>query len=339
MTKRKVYFPLIVGIAIAVGIFIGSTFNFQNKSVLFSSNSNEAKIKRLINYIEYDYVDKVNTDSLLDDAITTMLANLDPHSVYIPKDELQRVTESMQGKFAGIGVSFIVHDDSVAVSSVIKGGPSEKAGIKAGDRIIIANSDTLFGKSLMKKAGIAEIERGTIEGNRKMSDAVMKALKGEPDTKVNVLVYRRSTNQKLKFPITRGDVSITSVSAHYMINNRLGYIKVDRFARTTYQEFKKALDELIGKGMTSLALDLRGNPGGYMDIANMIVDEFLEDGKLIVFTKNKNGAVDKSFSTEKGDFEHGKIFVLIDQNSASASEIVAGALQDNDKGTIVGRRS
>jgi carboxyl-terminal processing protease len=339
MIKRKVYFPLIVGIAIAVGIFIGSTFNFKNKSVLFSSNSNEAKIKRLINYINYDYVDKVNTDSLLDDAITTMLAKLDPHSVYIPKDELQRVTESMQGKFAGIGVSFIVHDDSVAVSSVIKGGPSEKAGIKAGDRIIAANSDTLFGKSFLKKAGIAEIERGTIEGNRKMSDAVMKALKGEPDTKVNVLVYRRSTNQKLKFPITRGDVSITSVSAHYMINNTLGYIKVDRFARTTYQEFKKALDELIGKGMTSLALDLRGNPGGYMDIANMIVDEFLEDGKLIVFTKNKNGAVDKSFSTDKGDFEHGKIFVLIDQNSASASEIVAGALQDNDKGTIVGRRS
>jgi carboxyl-terminal processing protease len=339
MTKRKVYFPLIIGIAIAAGIFIGSTFNFKNKSVLFSSNSNEAKIKRLINFIQYDYVDKVNTDSLLDDAITTILAKLDPHSVYIPKDELQRVTESMQGKFAGIGVSFLIHEDSVAVSGVIKGGPSEKAGIKAGDRIIIANNDTLFGKSLMKKAGFTEIERGTIEGNRKMSDAVMKALKGEPDTKVNVKVYRRSTNKILNFPITRGDVSITSVSAHYMINNTLGYIKVDRFARTTYQEFKKALDELIGKGMTSLALDLRGNPGGYMDIANMIVDEFLEDGKLIVFTKSKNGAVDKSFSTDKGDFEHGKIFVLIDQNSASASEIVAGALQDNDKGTIVGRRS
>ena len=339
MTKRKVYFPLIVGIAIAIGIFIGSKFNFQNKSVLFSANSNEAKIKRLINYINYDYVDKVNTDSLLDDAITTMLTKLDPHSVYIPKDELQRVTESMQGKFAGIGVSFIVHEDSVAVSSVIKGGPSEKAGIKAGDRILVANNDTLYGKSFLKKAGISEIERGSLDGNRKMSDAVMKALKGEPDTRVNVLVYRRATNQKLKFPITRGDVAITSVSAHYMINNTLGYIKVDRFARTTYQEFKKALDELIAKGMTSLALDLRGNPGGYMDIANMIVDEFLEDGKLIVFTKNKNGAVDKSFSTEKGDFEHGKIFVLIDQNSASASEIVAGALQDNDKGTIVGRRS
>ncbi|MFZ2431996.1 MAG: S41 family peptidase [Lutibacter sp.] len=339
MIKNKVYFPLIIGIAIAAGIFIGSTLNFQNKSVLFSSNSNEAKIKRLINYIEYDYVDKVNTDSLLDDAITTMLAKLDPHSVYIPKDELQSVTESMQGKFAGIGVSFLIHEDSVAVSSVIKGGPSEKAGIKAGDRILVANTDTLFGKSLITKAGVAKIDRGTVDGNRKMSDAVMKALKGEPDTKVNVLVYRRSVNKKLNFAITRGDVSIKSVSAHYMINNTLGYIKIDRFARTTYDEFKYDLDELISKGMTSLALDLRGNPGGYMDIANMIVDEFLEDGKLIVFTKSKNGAIDKSFATDKGDFEHGKIYVLIDQNSASASEIVAGALQDNDKGTIVGRRS
>ncbi len=339
MIKRKAYLPLIIGIAIAVGIFIGSTFNFQNKSVLFSSNSNEAKIKRLINYIHYDYVDKVNTDSLLDDAITTMLTKLDPHSVYIPKDELQRVTESMQGKFAGIGVSFIIHNDSVAVSSVIKGGPSEKAGIKAGDRIIIANNDTLFGKGIVKKAGISEIERGTILGNRKMSDAVMKALKGEPDTKVNVVVYRRSTNKTLNFPITRGDVSISSVSAHYMINNSLGYIKVDRFARTTYDEFKHDLDELISKGMTSLVLDLRGNPGGFMDIADQIVDEFLEAGKLIVFTKNKNRKVDKSFATDKGDFEHGKLYVLIDQNSASASEIVAGALQDNDKGTIVGRRS
>lgn len=339
MTKRKAYLPLYIGIAIALGIFIGSTFNFNNNAVLFSSNSKEAKIKRLINFIQYDYVDKVNTDSLLDDAITTMLAKLDPHSVYIPKDELQSVTESMQGKFAGIGVSFIIHEDSVAVSSVIKGGPSEKAGIKAGDRILIANTDTLFGKSFIKKAGVSKIERGTIDGNRKMSDAVMKALKGEPDTKVNVLVYRRSLNKKLNFAITRGDVSIKSVSAHYMINNTLGYIKVDRFARTTYDEFKKDLDELISKGMTSLALDLRGNPGGYMDISNKIVDEFLSDGKLIVFTKSKNGAIDKSFATDKGDFEHGKIYVLIDQNSASASEIVAGALQDNDKGTIVGRRS
>ncbi|MGV8945422.1 MAG: S41 family peptidase [Lutibacter sp.] len=339
MKKRKAYLPLVIGIAIAVGIFIGSAFNFKNKSVLFSSNPSEAKIKRLINYIQYDYVDKINTDSLLDDAITTMLAKLDPHSVYIPKNELQQVTESMQGKFAGIGVTFLIHEDSVAVSSVIKGGPSEKAGLLAGDRIIMANADILFGKNILKKANVNENEQGTIEGNRKVSDAVMSALKGEPETIVNLVVYRRSAKKSLNFSIKRGDVSIKSVSAYYMINNTLGYIKIDRFARTTYDEFKKALDELISKGMTSLALDLRGNPGGFMDISNRIVDEFLEDGKLIVFTKNKNGSVEKSFATGKGDFEHGKIYVLIDQNSASASEIVAGALQDNDKGTIVGRRS
>ncbi len=339
MKKRKAYLPLVIGIAIAVGIFIGSAFNFKNKSVLFSSNPSEAKIKRLINYIQYDYVDKINTDSLLDDAITTMLAKLDPHSVYIPKNELQQVTESMQGKFAGIGVTFLIHEDSVAVSSVIKGGPSEKAGLLAGDRIIMANADILFGKNILKKANVNENEQGTIEGNRKVSDAVMSALKGEPETIVNLVVYRRSAKKTLNFSIKRGDVSIKSVSAYYMINNTLGYIKIDRFARTTYDEFKKALDELISKGMTSLALDLRGNPGGFMDISNRIVDEFLEDGKLIVFTKNKNGSVEKSFATGKGDFEHGKIYVLIDQNSASASEIVAGALQDNDKGTIVGRRS
>jgi len=339
MTKRKASMPIFIGFAIVIGIFIGSTFNYKNQSVLFSSNTNEAKIKRLINYIQYDYVDKVNTDSLLDDAITNMLVKLDPHSVYIPKEELKRVTESMEGKFVGIGVSFLMHEDSVVVTGVIKGGPSEKAGIQEGDRIIIAGKDTLFGKSIIAKANLDEKEIGTILGSRKISDAVMKSLKGEPETTVNIFVYRRSVDEILQIPIARGEVSIKSVSSYYMINETLGYINIDRFARTTYDEFKIGLDELISKGMTSLVLDLRGNPGGFMDIANSIIDEFLEDGKLIVFTKNKNGDVDRSFATSYGDFENGKVYVLIDQNSASASEIVAGALQDNDKGVIVGRRS
>ena len=339
MTKRKASMPIFIGFAIVIGIFIGSTFNYKNQSVLFSSNTNEAKIKRLINYIQYDYVDKVNTDSLLDDAITNMLVKLDPHSVYIPKEELKRVTESMEGKFVGIGVSFLMHEDSVVVTGVIKGGPSEKAGIQEGDRIIIAGKDTLFGKSIIAKANLDEKEIGTILGSRKISDAVMKSLKGEPETTVNIFVYRRSVDEILQIPIARGEVSIKSVSSYYMINKTLGYINIDRFARTTYDEFKIGLDELISKGMTSLVLDLRGNPGGFMDIANSIIDEFLEDGKLIVFTKNKNGDVDRSFATSYGDFENGKVYVLIDQNSASASEIVAGALQDNDKGVIVGRRS
>jgi carboxyl-terminal processing protease len=339
MSKRKIYYPLVVGIAVAIGILIGSTLNFKNKSVIFSSNTNEAKIKRLINYIQYDYVDKVNTDSLLDNAISNMLMKLDPHSVYIPKDELGRVTESMEGKFVGIGVSFLMYNDTVAITNVIEGGPSEKAGLLAGDRIIVADKDTLCGTSILRKAGVTANEKGTFIENRKVSDAVMKSLKGEPETKVEVEVYRRSNNKKLKFTINRGEVPIKSVSSYYMINNSLGYINIDRFARTTYDEFKKGLDALIAQNMTSLVLDLRGNPGGFMDIANQIVDEFLEDKKLIVFTKNKNGEVDRSFATNKGDFENGKVYVLIDQNSASASEIVAGALQDNDKGIIVGRRS
>ena len=339
MTKRNIYIPFLIGIAIALGVFIGSNLNFNNKSVLFSSNSKEAKIKKLINYINYDYVDEVDTDELLDGAITEMLGKLDPHSVYIPKEDLQQVTENMQGKFVGIGVSFLMYKDSIAVNTVIKDGPSERAGIKAGDRIIYADTDTLFGKSMLKKAGVLENEEGSIIGDRKISAAILKSLKGEPETNVNVSVYRRSSDEVLEFPITRGEVALKSVTAHYMITPDLGYIKVERFARTTYDEFKIYLEELIENGMTSLVLDLRGNPGGFMDIANSIVDEFLEDGKLIVFTKNKRGRVDKSYATEIGDFEDGNVYVLIDQNSASASEIVAGALQDNDKGTIVGRRS
>ena len=339
MSKRKINLPLYLAIAVIIGIAIGTLFNFKKKPVLFSSNTNEAKIKRLIDYINYDYVDKVDTDSLLDDAITKMLSELDPHSVYIPKNELKSVTETMQGKFVGIGVSFLMHEDTVAVSSVIKGGPSEKAGIKDGDRILTANKDTLFGKSILKKAEVNKTEGKTISGNRKISDAVIKSLKGEPDTKVEVTVYRKSTHKILKFPIIRGEVPIISVPSYYRINKTLGYIKIDRFARTTYKEFKVALETLKSEGITSLTLDLRGNPGGFMDIANKIVDEFLTDGKLIVFTKNKYGEVDKSFATDKGDFEDGKVYVLINENSASASEIVSGALQDNDRGVIVGRRS
>lgn len=339
MKLKKTYLPLVVGIAVAIGVAIGATLNFNNRSALFSSNSNEAKIKKLINYIQYDYVDKVNTDSLLDNAISNMLLKLDPHSVYIPKEELGRVTETMEGKFVGIGVTFLIYNDTVAISSVIEGGPSERAGLKAGDRILIAEKDTLFGESIKKKAGVLESEEGSFLGSRKVSEAVMNSLKGQPNTKVNLTIFRRSEKKNLNITISRGEVPIKSVSSYYMINSDLGYINIDRFARTTYDEFKKGLDELRTKGMKSLVLDLRGNPGGYMDIANKIIDEFLEDGKLIVFTKNKNGEEEKYFATKKGDFEKEKVYVLIDQNSASASEIVAGALQDNDKGTIVGRRS
>lgn len=320
MNKKNL--PLFLSIAVVFGILIGMSFGGNTNNVLsFSKGSNqERKIKKLINFIERDYVDKVSTDALLDGAITQMLGDLDPHSVYIPKENLQAVQESMQGKFVGIGVQFRMISDSITVIQPIKGGPSIKAGIKAGDRILMADKDTLFGKNLM-------------------SGAVPKYLKGKPNTNVNLQIYRKSNDSLFNVNIKRGNVNIKSVDLAYMINDSVGYIKLDRFARNTYREFKTSLNNLMDSGMTDLVLDLRANGGGFVDIANSIVDEFLEDEKLIVFTKNNKDEIEKAFATEKGDFEKGGLYVLIDENSASASEIVAGALQDNDKGTIIGRRS
>ncbi|MFK8060535.1 MAG: S41 family peptidase [Polaribacter sp.] len=320
--KNKNNLPIYFSLAVVFGILIGISFNGTSSSVLSLSKnaSQEVKIKRLINFIERDYVDKVNTDSLLDGAISEMLGKLDPHSVYIPKENQQANIENMQGNFVGIGVQFRMISDSITVVQPIKGGPSIKAGIKAGDRILMANKDTLFGKNMF-------------------SNKVPKHLKGKPDTKVTLQVYRKSNDSLFKIDITRGKVNIKSVDLAYMINNSVGYIKLDRFARNTFREFKSSLNSLIDDGMTDLVLDLRGNGGGFIDIANSIIDEFLEDDKLIVFTKNNKGEIDESYSTSKGSFEKGGLYVLIDENSASASEIVAGALQDNDKGTIIGRRS
>ncbi len=318
---NKNNFPIYLSIAVVFGILIGTFFGNGNSSNFIGQNSsNEVKIKRLIDYIQSDYVDSVNTDELLDGAITEMLGKLDPHSVYIPKENLQLVTENMQGNFVGIGVQFRMIGDTITVISPIKGGPSIKVGIKAGDRILLADNDTLYGKKLQ-------------------TAQIMKALKGNPDTKVAVQIYRKTNDSLFNVSINRGKVNIKSVDVAYMLNDSIGYIKLNRFARNTYKEFKSSLSNLLENGMTDLVLDLRGNGGGFIDIANSIVDEFLEDDKLIVFTKNNKGAINKSFATEKGDFEKGGLYVLINENSASASEIVAGALQDNDKGIIIGRRS
>jgi carboxyl-terminal processing protease len=319
--KTKIFLPLIIAISIAVGIFLGTSLDYQKKTItFFGGTPQERKIKRLIDYIQYEYVDEVDTDSLLDGTIKNMLAKLDPHSVYIPASELARVSESMNGKFVGIGIQFRMYKDSLAVIKVLENGPSKKAGIKTGDRILIANNDTLYGKQIN-------------------SDYILKTLKGKPNTTVDLMVYRKSEGKNLSFNITRGEVPIQSVDAYYMINNDLGYVKINKFAATTYDEFKIALNALKEQGMKKLVLDLRHNPGGYLQVATQIIDEFLEEGKLIVFTKNKKDKIDETFATNKGDFEDGHVFVLINGASASASEIVAGALQDNDKGTIVGRRS
>ncbi|WP_075342949.1 S41 family peptidase [Tenacibaculum agarivorans] len=311
--------PIYFAIAVAFGVIIGYFFNGRS-ATLSKVSANEQKVKRLINYIQKDYVDEVDTDALLDGAITQMLAKLDPHSVYIPKENLQAVTESMQGNFVGIGVQFRMIGDSITVIHPIKGGPSIKKGILAGDRILMANTDTLYGKNLK-------------------NGQILRTLKGKPNTEIDLQVYRKTNDSLFNVTINRGKVNIKSVDIAYMLNETVGYIKLDRFAQNTYKEFKASLDELLSEGMTDLVLDLRGNGGGFIHIANRIADEFLEDEKLIVFTKNNGGEIIESFATEEGDFENGGLYVLIDENSASASEIVAGALQDNDKGTIIGRRS
>jgi len=313
-----IYFAVAVVLGILIGVFFGGN---SNGLVSFSKNqSQEQKIKRLINFIEQDYVDDVNTEDLLDGAIRQILGKLDPHSVYIPKENQQANIENMQGNFVGIGVQFRMIKDSIAVIQTIKGGPSVSAGIKAGDRILMANEDTLYGKNF--RSGI-----------------VPKYLKGKPDTEVALQIYRKSKDSLFSVNITRGKVNIKSVDLAYMLNDSVGYIKLDRFARNTYREFKSSLNNLIDDGMTDLVIDLRGNGGGFIDIATRIIDEFLEDDKLMVFTKNNKDQVENYKATEIGSFEKGGIYVLIDENSASASEIVAGALQDNDKGTIIGRRS
>ncbi|WP_034919961.1 S41 family peptidase [Gillisia sp. CAL575] len=319
--KHKIYLPLLLGLACAAGVLLGSKLDFTpDQKGLFSSNAKKEKLNRLIDYIDYEYVDDVNTDSIVDVTVNRILENLDPHSVYIPKNEYAGVTENMQGDFVGIGVSFYSVQDTIVVIQAMKGGPSEKLGIKGGDRILYANDKQLFNKQIT-------------------NDSIIAQLKGVEDSKVTLTVMRKGLNKLLKFNVKRAKVPLKSVDAAYMLNEDLGYIKVNRFSETTYQEFKSSLNKLKKEGATQIAIDLRDNPGGYLSEAINIVDEFLEDGQLILFTKNKKGDIEETFSNKKGAFEKNKLFVLINENSASASEIVAGAFQDNDRGTIIGRRS
>lgn len=321
MKNQKKYLPLWIGLALAIGVFIGSKLNFNDTTEkIFATNSKKDKLNRLIDYIDYEYVDPVNTDSIVDVTVNGILENLDPHSVYIPKSEYQHNADDMRGNFTGIGVSFYIYKDTIAVIRPIEGGPAEKAGIKGGDRILYADGKKMFGE-------LAE------------RDTITNYLKGEINSKVNLQVYRPSQNKVLDIAVKRKKVPLVSVDASYKLTDDLGYIKLNRFSETTFKEFENALDNLKNQGITKLVLDLRDNPGGYISTAERVVDEFLEDDKLILITKNKSGEINKAYATRKGDFEHGKLYVLINENSASASEIVAGALQDNDKGTIVGRRS
>lgn len=313
--------PLFIGLGLALGVLIGSKLNFGDTTErIFATNSKKDKLNRLIDYIDYEYVDNVNTDSIVDVTVNRILENLDPHSVYIPKGEYAHSADDMRGTFTGIGVSYYVYRDTIAVIRPVAGGPAESAGIKAGDRILTADGRKLFGEL---------IER----------DTITEYLKGENNSRVSLQVFRPSEDKTLDIQLRRKQVPIVSVDAAYKLTDDLGYIKLNRFSETTFKEFASALNSLQKEGMKTLVLDLRNNPGGYISTAERVADEFLEKNKLILITKNKSGDINKSFATKRGDFEHGKVYVLINENTASASEIVAGALQDNDKGVIVGRRS
>ncbi|MFD2587289.1 S41 family peptidase [Croceitalea marina] len=322
MKKKYSYIlPTLLALAVAIGIFIGGKLHFNDSpEKLFSTNSKKDKLNRLIDYIDYEYVDDIDTDSIVDVTVNNILGKLDPHSVYIPKSEMEAVAENMKGDFVGIGIQFKRVKDTITVVRAIKDGPSDVNGIKAGDKILMADKDTLFGKQILNSELIAK-------------------LKGERGTRVRLKVLKKPENEVFFVNVTRGVVPIRSVEANFMLSSDLGYIKINRFAESTFDEFKKALNRLQRKGAQKLVLDLRDNPGGYLGIAEKLADEFLKEGKLILYTKNKKGRINKAFATKKGSFEDKEVYVLINERSASASEIIAGALQDNDIGTIVGRRS
>ena len=319
MKSEEKYLPILLFACVAMGIVIGSLINFP-KRTLSKQNARKVKIERLIDFINEEYVDDVNSDSIVDITVNSILANLDPHSVYLPPSEQSSEAEIMKGDFVGIGVNFYMYNDTVTVVKPLENSPAEKAGILSGDRILYADKTKLFGRKLP-------------------TDSLYNKLKGEEGSTVLLTVFRKSSNKKLKLTVEREVVPIKSVDTYLMLNKTSGYIKINRFAENTYDEFRVGLETLKKKGMTTLIIDLRDNGGGYLEKAVEIADEFLKDKELVVFTKNRKGTVDKTFATEEGIFETGRLYILIDENSASASEILAGAIQDNDRGTIVGRRS
>jgi carboxyl-terminal processing protease len=315
MQNKKLQ-PLIYALLIIAGILIGNI----NNSNTTNSNSANTKINGILYLIQNHYVDPLNIADFEDKTINAILNELDPHSAYIPVKKYQAVEEDMQGSFSGIGVQFNIIDDSIVVISAISGGPSEKLGIQSGDRIVA-------------------VEKEDVASTGIKNEGVIKLLRGEKGSTVNITIKRREQHELMPFAIIRDDIPLYSVDAGIMLEDHIGYIKVNRFAATTYTEMMGKVNSLQEEGMQKLILDLRGNPGGYLHIANQMCDEFLKEGELIVFTEGRNRSKEETFATSKGRLENIKVITLINEGSASASEIVTGALQDNDRGLIIGRRS
>lgn len=291
-------------------------------SSLFAQENDLAiqKIETVINYIDQFYVDDVNKNEIVDNAIINMLKELDPHSVYISKEEVEEMNEPLVGNFEGVGIQFNILDDTIIVVATIAGGPSEKVGIQAGDKIVYIDDVLVAGNGITNKG-------------------VVEKLRGDKGTEVKVKIKRGGSKALLEFKIIRDKIPIFSVDAAYMATDKIGYIKVNRFAAKTPEEFKDALLDLKSKGMTDLIIDLQGNSGGYLNAAFQMADELLDDGKLIVYTEGVNSPRNEMKATAYGNYEKGNVVVLIDQYSASASEILSGAIQDWDRGLVIGRRS
>jgi carboxyl-terminal processing protease len=320
--KISVYLPIIISLAIVFGILIGIAINKRPQLttggvVLYPKSD---KLDNVLKYIEEEYVDTVSPDKLGTEAIISVLKGLDPHSVYIPAEDLTAVNEPLEGNFSGIGVQFNMQNDTVIIVNTIPNGPSALVGIMAGDRIVKVNDTTVAGIKLQ-------------------SDAIVKKLKGPRGTKVKVTIKRPGKKCELVFDITRNKIPLYSVDVSYMLNDATGYIKISQFARTTYTEFYAAVKKLQAKGMKKIVLDLRGNGGGYLEAAISLAEQFLDKGKLIVYTKGRAKPREDFLVIDTGICKNNKVAILIDEYTASASEILAGAIQDNDRGIIVGRRS
>ena len=317
-TKYQIGLPLVLCIGLAAGVLIGTSLGGR---AVVGDSSDIRKLKEVLSLVKNEYVDETTTDVLVEDAISHLLTKLDPHSSYISANDRESANEDLRGNYEGIGIEFNIFHDTLVVVTPLSGGPSETVGLRSGDKIV-------------------KVDTTNIAGIKLANSDVMKYLKGPKGTKVRVEVVRKNTKQPLVFTIKRDRIPQFSLDASYMLDKEIGYIKINRFAQTTHEEFQTALEKLKKEGMKKLVLDLQSNPGGYMNQAIDLADEFLPEGNKIVFTKGH----DKKFntdalSTSKGEFETGDLIVLVNEGSASASEILAGALQDNDRAMIVGRRS
>lgn len=316
--KMGTWLPVWIGIGIAIGIFIGSKYGQFGTSGRLESSG---KIDAVLNYIRESYVDTVNTRLLIEDALPNIIHELDPHSEYISAAQMKRVNEDLEGHFSGIGVSFYVLRDTIVVTSIVPGGPSEAAGITPWDRIVMVNDSLVAGKKIQ-------------------NEEVLKTLRGELGSEVTLGIRRGDSDSLIDITVTRGDIPMSSVNAAYMLTDKIGFIKLGRnFGFNTFSEFISAISKLKSTGATGFVIDLRGNAGGSLDVVVAMLNEFLDRGDLIVYTEGRNFPRSDNYANGSGTCKGDDVVVLIDELSASASEIFAGAIQDHDRGLVIGRRS